>query len=202
MTKEFKVGDIVYYKAGRICNGKYGVIDIGPYEDLSVLDNEGAPHMEVKGNEELLEIVGNTKDNPELLNEWTYQSSLYGIEDLRKVYIVHQENLTTNFDTFLEDAKKNMIFEIRQEAFENKVIKEVKNIFPDYTYDWVNAEDGGRILRVFNVEADKDDKCYDIIRDIMDTYNPKYEFDTMLGIKTIEITERYYPQYSKNKENK
>lgn len=202
MSKEFKVGDIVYYKAGRICNGKYGVIDIGPYEALSVLDNEGAPHMEVKGNEDYLEVVGNTKDNPELLNEWTYQSPLYGIEDLRDLYINHQENLTTNFDTFLEDAKKRMIFEIRQEAFENKVIKEVKKVFPNYIYNWVNAGDGGRLLKVFNVEADKKDNIFEIIKDIMNTYNPEDEFDIMLSIKTIEITEKYYPQYSKNKENK
>lgn len=63
----FKVGDIVEHVSGRICNGRYGEI-IMFQEELTVLDNEGALDMPVQGHEHELTVVGNTKDNPELLN--------------------------------------------------------------------------------------------------------------------------------------
>ncbi len=68
----FRIGDIVEWSGGRICNGKYGVIAIGPYGDLCVLDNEGAPDMQVSGHEHELRVVGNEKDNPDLLHiQWS-----------------------------------------------------------------------------------------------------------------------------------
>lgn len=66
-TKQFLVGDIVEWSGGNICNGKYGVISIGPYGELCVLDNEGAPDMDVAGHEHELTVVGNNIDNANLL---------------------------------------------------------------------------------------------------------------------------------------
>jgi len=66
-TKKFNVGDIVKWSGGRICNGKYGVIAVGPYGELCVLDNEGAPDMEVDGHEHELTVVGNERENADLL---------------------------------------------------------------------------------------------------------------------------------------
>ena len=68
LVRQFLVGDIVEWSGGRICNGKYGVIAIGPYGDLCVLDNEGAPDMDVAGHEHELTVVGTEKDNADLLN--------------------------------------------------------------------------------------------------------------------------------------
>ena len=68
MVRQFRVGDIVEWSGGRICNGKYGVIAIGPYGELCVLDNEGAPDMDVAGHENELTVVGTEKDNADLLN--------------------------------------------------------------------------------------------------------------------------------------
>ena len=65
---QFHVGDIVEWSGGKICNGKYGLIAMGPYGELCVLDNEGAPDMDVKGHEHELRVVGNEKDDKELLN--------------------------------------------------------------------------------------------------------------------------------------
>jgi hypothetical protein len=67
LERQFNVGDIVEWSGGNICNGKYGVIAIGPEGQLCVLDNEGAPDMDVAGNQNELTLVGNKKDNPELL---------------------------------------------------------------------------------------------------------------------------------------
>ena len=64
--QEFQVGDIVSHKSGRICNGRYGEI-IEFQGELMVQDNEGAPDMPVKGNEDNLLIVGTVKQDPELL---------------------------------------------------------------------------------------------------------------------------------------
>lgn len=67
MSKEFKVGDIVSHSSGRIANGCYGEIVLDWDKDLMVLDNEGAPDMSVAGNEEDLTVVGDVKNNAELL---------------------------------------------------------------------------------------------------------------------------------------
>ena len=67
MSKEFKVGDIVRHSSGIICNGRFGEVAIGPYDELCVLDNEGAPDMDVEGNEDKLEVVGTKWRNPDLL---------------------------------------------------------------------------------------------------------------------------------------
>lgn len=66
-NKLFFVGDIVEWSGGNICNGKYGVISIGPSGELCVLDNEGAPDMDVAGHEHELTVVGNRWGHPELL---------------------------------------------------------------------------------------------------------------------------------------
>ena len=65
---KFKDGDIVEWSKGRICNGKYGVIGVGPDGSLTVLDNEGAPDMDIEPHAHELRVVGNKKDNPELLD--------------------------------------------------------------------------------------------------------------------------------------
>lgn len=67
MSNEFKVGDIVEHVSGRICNGRYGEIVLDYDGELSVLDNEGALDIMVEGHEHELTVVGNKKDNPELL---------------------------------------------------------------------------------------------------------------------------------------
>ena len=67
--KEFKVGDIVSHRTGRICNGRYGEIILFQGE-LIVLDDEGAPDMAVVGHEDELTVVGTVKDNPGLLLEF------------------------------------------------------------------------------------------------------------------------------------
>jgi len=192
MSKEFKVGDIVYYKAGRIGNGKYGSIDFGPDNTLCVLDNEGAPDMDVKGNEELLEVVGNIDDNIDLLNEHTYQDSLYSIEDLRQTYIEYQIDINTNFDDIIKEMKANARFLIRQEAFENKVLKTVKNIYPDYIYRWRNSEDGGRLFEVFNVDEEKVKECEEVCHNVIDFNDSTREFDSLIHVVNKKITERHY----------
>jgi len=68
--KTFKVGDIVSHSSGCISNGKYGEIVLDYDNELAVLDNEGALDMPVDGNENDLTIVGNVKDNPEMLKEF------------------------------------------------------------------------------------------------------------------------------------
>ena len=67
---KFAVGDIVSHISGRICNGKYGEIFLSWNKELMVMDNEGAPDMMVEGNESDLTVVGNIKDNSELLKEF------------------------------------------------------------------------------------------------------------------------------------
>jgi len=66
-SKWFKVGDIVYHKKGYIGNGKYGEIILDYDGELSVLDNEYALDMPVKGNEDDMEVVGNVSRNREML---------------------------------------------------------------------------------------------------------------------------------------
>jgi hypothetical protein len=68
--REFKVGDIVYHRSGRICNGLFGVIVLAPEGDgsLCVCDNEGAPDMDVEQNKADLEIVGDVEHNRALLD--------------------------------------------------------------------------------------------------------------------------------------
>jgi hypothetical protein len=65
-SKQFHVGDIVEHVSGRICNGRYGEI-IEFQGELTVLDNEGALDMPVPGNEHELTVVGNVRDNADLL---------------------------------------------------------------------------------------------------------------------------------------
>lgn len=199
MSKEFKVGDIVYYKAGRIGNGKYGSIDFGPDNTLCVLDNEGAPDMDVKGNEALLEVVGNIDDNIDLLNEHIYQDPLYSIEDLRSLYIEYQIDINTNFDEIIKEMKANARFLIKQEAFENKVLKTVKNIYPEYIYRWRNAEDGGRLFEMFNVEEEKIEECREVCHNVIDVNDPTHEFDSLIHVVNKKITERHYSQVLENK---
>jgi len=71
--KTFRVGDIVEHSSGRICNGRYASITLDWDNVLMVLDNEGAPDMMVKGNEEDLTVVGNVYDNPYLLEVFTFE---------------------------------------------------------------------------------------------------------------------------------
>lgn len=66
----FKVGDIVYHKSGRICNGRYGELILDYNNELSVLDNEGALDMVVAGNEGDLEVVGNIEADRNMLTEF------------------------------------------------------------------------------------------------------------------------------------
>lgn len=71
-TMNLKVGDIVKYKDNsRICNGRYGYIV--EYENMLILhDNENAPEIFgiTEEDKKLLDVVGNIKTNPELLNIW------------------------------------------------------------------------------------------------------------------------------------
>ncbi len=55
------------WSGGNICNGRYGVIAIGPCDEMFVLDNEGAPDMPLAGHEHELTVVGTEKDNADLL---------------------------------------------------------------------------------------------------------------------------------------
>jgi hypothetical protein len=68
--KQFKVGDIVYHRSGRICNGLFGEIHLAPEGDgtLCVCDNEGAPDMDVEPNKDDLIIVGHVSTHRDLLN--------------------------------------------------------------------------------------------------------------------------------------
>jgi hypothetical protein len=69
-VSQFHVGDIVSHKSGRICNGVYGQIVMDYNGELSVEDNEGALDMPVEGHESELTVVGNVRDNPQMLDVW------------------------------------------------------------------------------------------------------------------------------------
>ena len=119
---EFKVGDIVFHKSGRICNGKYGEIIIDYEGELAVLDNEGALDMPVKGNEDDLTIVGNTKDNPELLRTW-YD----GRSKIMPENIDYKKLLEACMDNWLESEGCCLDGEFNEDLTEEekKAVKEV-----------------------------------------------------------------------------
>ena len=86
---KFKVGDIVYFSSGRICNGVFGEIRESPENNgiLCVMDNEGAPDMDVSGHEQDLFIVGNMQEDSKLLDVFadTPEEPIFLYQILKKV---------------------------------------------------------------------------------------------------------------------
>lgn len=213
MEKEFKIGDIVYHKCGRMCNGKYGYVAIGPYDTLCVLDNERAPECEVKGNEHLLSIVGHMDKNPELLNIWSYQDPFYTIEDLRDFYKKYQDDLTKNFDDMLNEMKASFRYKVKKEAFTNILLKKLKEKYPEYIIIEQGCHDDPETIGIYiyNIPDDiytktfklecksMEDECYDLVHDINHG-----EFDVLFFLKSETITNEHYShileKYSKKGE--
>lgn len=209
----FIIGDIVRAKSGRIGNGMYGTVEIGPENKLYVIDNENSPEICLEGNEHLFTIVGNIRDSngsSKLLDR--HYSDNINIEDLRNFYIKYQNDVTRTFDEFLFSRFGELKYDIRREAFINVLLKTLKEKYPDFIFINEGVPDDSRSIGigVYNIPDEIfgrkltsdfrsiEDELYDISDDFSE-----YDFDVLFFTRNVSTTKEHYKnileKYSKDK---
>jgi len=115
-------------------------------------------------------------------------------ETLKKIYDDNSENQTKTFEQFVEETVKHFSYEVRREAFENKIVNTIKEWYPELLVEVRYMGDGGRVITIFNTPIhlyqDIKSRCWDLL----DSFKEKSEFDLTVTTKTRDITEKFYPE--------
>lgn len=198
----FNIGDIVRAKSGRIGNGMYGTIEIGPDNELYVIDNENSPELCLKGNEHLFSAVGNVLDgngSSKLLDR--HYSDNINIEDLRNFYIKYQNDVTRTFDEFLFSMFGELKYDIKREAFINILLKTLKEKYPDFIFINEGVPDDSRSIGigVYNIPDEIYNRTLklnlrsieDELYDLSNKFLPD-EFDVLFFTRSKSVTIEHY----------
>lgn len=115
-------------------------------------------------------------------------------EVLEKIYNENSEFQTKSFSDFLADMIKTFSYEVRREALENKMIKTIKEWYPEVVAEAEWVGDGGRWIRIYNCPDDRaeEDVIHKKCSDFLDSLNPNYEFDLMINCVNKTTTKEYY----------
>lgn len=124
------------------------------------------------------------------------------IEELRAIYAKYAEYNTDSFTDVIEYMVKNFESDLKQTHIEGKILNIISSKYPQYIYRWENMGDGGRWLRIYNVEEEKEDKLEEEVYTIFNNITTNGEFDIMHNIVNKEITKAHYSHLLENKEIK
>lgn len=115
-------------------------------------------------------------------------------EILKTIYDDNSEHVIKRYDEFIDETIQRFRHEVRLENVKNKILKIVKEKYPQYTYRWRYLGDGGESLHVYNVDKENEDALEDYMYDIMDAER-NGEFDILCcHPHDKENTEKYYPE--------
>ena len=123
-------------------------------------------------------------------------------EILKTIYDDNSEHVVKRYDEFIDEAIRCFKHEVCLENIKNKVLKILKEKYPQYTYRWSYMGDGsGQILYAYNVDEKNMETFNRRMYDILDPENKEHEFDLLCDTVSKENTKEYYLEMLKKVNN-
>lgn len=146
-------------------------------------------------NEALSGIIARLRNHDDGILALTWVGNNYSkldlIKDLEKVLAAPAE---ISYDDAVEAV------DIHVSRIRKEVAKRVKDMFPEFPSEVTSSMDdlNWLIARVFNVPDERHDEIHEKIEKLNHELFPDSIFMLTASLKTVEATEKYYPEFAKS----
>jgi len=116
-------------------------------------------------------------------------------DGIEKLYNSLKGDLLVPLDEYLKSAESFLRGKIKEDAFFNRVLKEVKKEFPLYFACIRPSGDMDTEIAIFNVPQQEYKEVYDKAREIIHSLDTSDDFYIGVHVVSIENTRECYPKY-------
>jgi len=124
---------------------------------------------------------------------------MFDDKKLKEIYVENSDALDESFDEYVKSAYGSAVNSILTDAFQNRVLKQTRNAFPDYYAKLRRSGDMDMEIAVFNIPIEECRIVREKVRDMIELLDPEREFYLGVHIVNIGVTKEHYPQYSELK---